>query len=110
MVSQARAVFVAPALKGYIVDLAAATRTHPSLALGMSPRAALALQRAARAWAAAQGRDYVTPDDVKSLARPVLSHRLALSPDAHVGGLGPEDALEEILASVPVPTGRTAQA
>jgi len=110
MVSQARAVFVAPALKGYIVDLAAATRTHPSLALGMSPRAALALQRASRAWAAAQGRDYVTPDDVKSLARPVLSHRLALSPDAHVGGLGPEDALEEILASVPVPTGRTAQA
>ncbi len=110
MVSQARAVFVAPALKGYIVDLAAATRTHPSLALGMSPRAALALQRAARAWAAAQGRDYVTPDDVKSLARPVLSHRLALSPDAHVGGLGPEDALEEILASVPVPTGRSAQA
>ena len=110
MVSQARSVFVAPALKGYIVDLAAATRSHPSLALGMSPRAALALQRAARAWAAAQGRDYVTPDDVKSLARPVLSHRLALSPDAHVGGLGAEDALEEILASVPVPTGRSAQA
>src|SRR5947209_1331107 len=109
MVAQARSVFVAPALKGYIVDLAAATRSHPSLALGMSPRAALALQRAARAWAAAQGRDYVTPDDVKSLARPVLSHRLALSPDAHVGGLGAEDALEEILASVPVPTGRSAQ-
>jgi MoxR-like ATPase len=109
MVAQAHAVFVAPALKGYIVDLAAATRAHPSLALGMSPRAALALQRAARAWAAAQGRDYVTPDDVKSLARPVLSHRLALAPDASVGGLGPEDALEEILASVPVPTGRAAQ-
>jgi MoxR-like ATPase len=110
MVDQARSVFVAPALKGYIVDIAAATRAHPSLALGMSPRAALALQRAARAWAAAQGRDYVTPDDVKSLARPVLSHRLALSPDAHVGGVGAEDALEEILASVPVPTGRSAQA
>ncbi len=110
MVAQARSVFVAPALKGYIVDIAAATRSHPSLALGMSPRAALALQRAARAWAAAQGRDYVTPDDVKSLARPVLSHRLALSADAHVGGLGAEDALEEILASVPVPTGRAGQA
>jgi MoxR-like ATPase len=76
----------------------------------MSPRAALALQRAARAWAAAQGRDYVTPDDVKSLARPVLSHRLALAPDAQVGGLGAEDALDEILASVPVPTGRAARA
>jgi MoxR-like ATPase len=110
MVSQARSVFVAPALKGYIVDLAAATRAHPSLALGMSPRAALALQRAARAWAASQGRDYITPDDVKSLARPVLSHRLALAADAQVGGLGAEDALDEILASVPVPTGRAAQA
>jgi MoxR-like ATPase len=109
MVSRARSIFVAPALKGYIVDLAAATRSHPSLALGMSPRAALALQRAARAWAAAEGRDYVTPDDVKSLARPVLSHRLALAPDAQVGGLGAEDALDEILASVPVPTGRAAQ-
>ncbi len=109
MVAQAHSVFVAPALKGYIVDLAAATRSHPSLALGMSPRAALALQRAARAWAAAEGRDYVTPDDVKSLARPVLSHRLALAPDASVGGLGSDDALEEILASVPVPTGRAAQ-
>jgi MoxR-like ATPase len=75
----------------------------------MSPRAALALQRAARAWAATEGRDYVTPDDVKSLARPVLSHRLALAADAHVGSLGPEDALEEILKSVPVPTGRAAQ-
>ncbi len=109
MVAQARSVFVAPALKGYIVDIADATRSHPSLALGMSPRAALALQRAARAWAAAHGRDYVTPDDVKSLARPVLSHRLALGPDASVGGLAPDDALEEILASVPVPTGRAAQ-
>jgi MoxR-like ATPase len=109
MVAQARSVFVAPALKGYIVDLAAATRTHPSLALGMSPRAALALQRAARAWAAAQGRDFVTPDDVKLLARPVLSHRLALAADTHVGGVGPDDALEEILASVPVPTGRATQ-
>jgi MoxR-like ATPase len=109
MVAQARSVFVAPALQGYIVDIAAATRSHPSFALGMSPRAALALQRAARAWAASLGRDYVTPDDVKSLARPVLSHRLALAADAHAG-LGADDALEEILASVPVPTGRAAQA
>ena len=107
MVETTKAVHVAPALKGYIVDLAAATRRHPALALGMSPRAALALQRAARALAASRGREYVVPDDIKALMGPVLEHRLALSADAQLsGGRGP-DVLGEVLASVPVPTGRS---
>ena len=74
----AAAIHVAASLKGYIVDLAEATRRHPRLALGMSPRAALGLLRAARARAAVAGRDYVVPDDLKALALPVLEHRLAL--------------------------------
>jgi MoxR-like ATPase len=101
-------IHVAPSVKGYIVDLAAATRDHPGLALGMSPRAVLALQRASRARAAAEGRDFVLPDDVKHMAGPVLEHRLALTPEAGLGGATPGDALEEVLHAVPVPTGRSA--
>jgi MoxR-like ATPase len=106
MVEQAGAVYVAPAIKAYIVDLAEATRTHPGLALGMSPRAALALQRAGRAWAAAEGRDYVAPDDVLAVAMPVIAHRLAPSADAQLDGQDAAAILEEILARVPVPTRR----
>jgi MoxR-like ATPase len=106
MVETTKAIHVAPALKGYIVDLAAATRRHPALALGMSPRAALALQRAARAHAASRGREYVVPDDIKVLMGPVLEHRLALSPDSQLSGGRTPDILGEVLASVPVPTGR----
>jgi MoxR-like ATPase len=99
-------VHVAPSVKAYIIDLATATRDHPSLSLGMSPRAALALQRASRARAAAAGRDFVLPDDVKALAGPVLEHRLILTPEAALGGVTPTDALSDVLAAVPVPTGR----
>ena len=106
MIRVARSIHVAPSLKGYIVDLAEATRSHPSLQLGMSPRAALALQRASRALAAARGRDYVVPDDLKALARPVLEHRLTPTPEAQLGGISPADALDDVLASIPVPTGR----
>src|SRR2546421_695047 len=74
MVEIAQTVHVAPALKSYIVDLAAATRGHPALALGMSPRSSLALQRVARARAASVGREYVVPDDIKGLAIPTLGH------------------------------------
>ncbi len=76
---RARAVHVAPSLKAYLVDLADATRRHPQLALGMSPRATLSLQRVARARAAADGRAYVVPDDLKALAEPVLAHRLLVT-------------------------------
>ncbi|HEX4867802.1 MAG TPA: MoxR family ATPase [Acidimicrobiales bacterium] len=102
----ARRTHVAPALKRYLVDLANASRRHPHLALGMSPRATLALQRVARARAAARGRTYVTPDDLKALAEPVLAHRMLVSPDAQLQGSSAADALDEVLRSVPVPTGK----
>ncbi len=105
MVVAARNVHVAPAVKGYLVDLAEATRRHPSLALGMSPRATLALLRVARAWAAASGRDFVLPDDVKHLAHPVLGHRLVIAPEAQLQGIDPATVVEDVLATVPVPTG-----
>jgi MoxR-like ATPase len=106
MVELANEIHVATAIKGYIVDLAAATRDHPALALGMSPRAALALQRAARAYAASESREYVIPDDVKALFGSVVEHRLVLSPEAVVSGVELPEVLAEVLRSVPVPTGR----
>ena len=96
-------VHVAPALREYIVALVDATRRHPGLALGASPRGALGLQRAARAWAAASGRDFVLPDDIKRLAGPVLSHRLIPTADAELRGLQGENVIAELLAAVPVP-------
>jgi MoxR-like ATPase len=71
----------------------------------VSPRATLALQRVARARAAAAGRGYVIPDDLKALAVPVLAHRLIATPEAQLGGIGPADALAEVLRAVPVPGG-----
>jgi MoxR-like ATPase len=106
MIELTKAIHVAPALKGYIIDLATATRRHPALALGMSPRAALSLQRAARALAASLGREYVIPDDIKALVGPVLEHRLAVSPDAQLAGMAPADILVEAVSTVPVPAGR----
>jgi MoxR-like ATPase len=108
MANAARLVHVAPSLKGYLVDLAEASRRHPGLALGMSPRATLSLQRASRALAAANGRNYVLPDDVKALAGPVLAHRLMLTPEAQLQGADAESIVADVLASVPVPSGRTA--
>ena len=107
MITLARAIHVAPGLRGYIVDLAEATRAHPSLALGMSPRSALALQRAARAYAAAFGREYVVPDDLKRVAKPVLEHRLTLTPEARLGSVEAGQVLDDILRSVPGPAGRS---
>jgi MoxR-like ATPase len=104
MIAMAQAVHVAPSLKGYIVDLAEATRRRPELALGVSPRAALGLLRAARARAASMGREYVVPDDIKSMAGPVLEHRLALSPEAQLRGASRQDVLAEVLSTVAVPT------
>ena len=108
MTQAARLVHVAPSLKAYLVDLAEASRRHPGLALGMSPRATLSLQRATRAYAAAQGRNYVLPDDVKALAGPVLAHRLMLTPEAQLQGSDAAAIVADVLASVPVPSGRTA--
>ncbi|MGH9095473.1 MAG: AAA family ATPase [Acidimicrobiales bacterium] len=106
LVATAAKVHVAAALKGYIVDLAAATRRHPAFALGMSPRAALGLQASARALAASLGRDYVIPDDIKSLLAPVLGHRLVLAPEAIMAGTSKAEALADTVRGVPVPSGR----
>jgi MoxR-like ATPase len=96
-------VSLAPEVVGYVVDLARATRSSPSLQLGVSPRGATALMSAARAWAWLSGRDYVTPDDVKALARPALRHRVELRPEAELEGVTPEAVLDGVLGSVPVP-------
>jgi MoxR-like ATPase len=96
-------VHVAPALQHYILDLVQGTRGHPDLTLGVSPRGALALQRAARALAAVSGRDYVIPDDVKLLAPSVLEHRLIVSPEAALRGISGVDIIRAVAAAVPVP-------
>lgn len=98
-----RHVRVAPEVLGYIVDLCRATRTSPSVALGASPRGATSLLATARAWAWLSGRDYLTPDDVKALARPTLRHRLRLRPEAELEGTTVDAVLESVLASVPAP-------
>ncbi len=98
-----RAVAIAPEVIGYVVDLARATRSSPSLQLGVSPRGATALMSAARAWAWLSGRDYVTPDDVKALARPALRHRVELRPEAELEGVTPDAVLDGVLGAVAVP-------
>jgi MoxR-like ATPase len=87
----------------YIVALVAATRTHRAVFLGASPRASVALVAASRVRAAADGRDYVVPDDVKDHARSVLRHRVFLHPDAELEGLAADDVIEQLLREVPVP-------
>ncbi|MCI7305474.1 MAG: MoxR family ATPase [Trueperella sp.] len=87
----------------YIVDLVRATRVSPAVSLGVSPRGATALLHGSRAWAWLTGRSYVTPDDVKALAVPTLTHRIQLHAEAELDGVGPRSVIESILASVPVP-------
>jgi MoxR-like ATPase len=98
-----RDVLVADEVLGYIVDIVGATRQSPSLQLGVSPRGGTALLATARSWAWLSGRSYVTPDDVKAMARPVFRHRIALRPEAELEGAAPDGVLDGILASVPVP-------
>jgi MoxR-like ATPase len=96
-------VHVAPEMRTYVLDLVEATRTHPNLMFGASPRAALALLRTACAFAVTVGRNYVTPDDVKAVAALVLAHRMALSSAAELGGGTAASLMAELLATVPVP-------
>ncbi|GLY51779.1 MoxR family ATPase [Lentzea sp. NBRC 102530] len=98
-----RALTVAPEVIAYVVDVCRATRQHPAVRLGVSPRGATALLAAARAWAWLSGRDYVTPDDVKSLARPALRHRLELRPEAELEGVTADGVLDGVLGAVQVP-------
>ncbi len=94
---------VAPEVLGYTVDLVRATRSSPSLSLGVSPRGATALLATARAWAWLAGRGYVTPDDVKALAHPTLRHRVQVRAEAELEGVTAESVLDTVLGAVPVP-------
>jgi MoxR-like ATPase len=102
----ASAIYLAPAITSYIVTITAATRSMPELRLGVSPRGSLAVAQAAQAHAAAQGRSFVTADDVKAMVPFVLGHRMILRPEAELQGRTSEDLLQTILTSVPVPQQR----
>ena len=105
MVRSVREVYLASALKSYMVDISEASRRHSAIELGLSPRATLQLSAAVRAHAAANGRDYGTPDDVKAVAVSVLSHRLLLRAGSNAR-TSSEDSVRELLADVPVPIAR----
>jgi MoxR-like ATPase len=98
-----KSVQVTPEVLGYVVDLCRATRSSPSLSLGASPRGATALLNTAKAWAWLAGRDYVTPDDVKALAKPTLRHRVMVRPEAELEGVTSDAVLDSVLATVPAP-------
>jgi len=102
-VEEARALFVEESLNRYVVALLRHTRGSSRLALGASPRSGIALLRVAKARALAEGRDYVLPDDVKAIARPVLAHRLILAPEARSAGLTAEEIVGEAVELTPVP-------
>ncbi len=91
------------ALFAYIAQIVTATREHGGIYLGASPRASLAIMRTAKAWAALNGRDFITPDDVQYVAFPVLNHRLILSPEREMDGTSPETIIQEILQHIEVP-------
>ena len=97
-------VHVSESITRYIVALVRATRDSPSVEVGASPRGTLALMKLARVKASLDGRDFVVPDDIKSVAVPALSHRLALRPELWVQRVQPEDVVQECLSSVPAPT------
>ena len=101
MQRQIREVRVDQEIREYIVSLVTATRQHQQVYLGSSPRGSLALFRGSQAYAALKGRDYVTPDDVKALVKPALSHRLIIAPAARVRGVTPTAVLDEVLGLVP---------
>jgi MoxR-like ATPase len=105
MVALVREVYLASALKSYMVDIAEASRRHPAIELGLSPRATLQLAAAVRGHAAANGRDYGTPDDVKAVPPAVLAHRLLLRAGSNARTTA-EDTVRELLADVPVPVAR----
>ena len=103
LINIATRVHIADAVQRYLVMVVKATRDRKGVEVGASPRGSLALARAARVRAAASGRRYVIPEDIKALAIPVLAHRLILSPDAEIKGLHQADLVEEAFAEVPIP-------
>jgi len=103
LIATARRLYAAPAVKGYVLDLVAATRADPGLRLGASPRASIQLLRAAKALAALSGRDHVLPDDVQDVAEPVLAHRLLASTESRLSGRTTVDVVQGIVARTAVP-------
>ena len=103
MIQMARRVHIAEPLYAYAVRLAAATRTHPQVHVGVSPRGVIALTRTACAYALTDGRGWIMPEDLKTLAGPVFAHRLLLTPEAQVRGVTAAEVLRQAIASVPVP-------
>ncbi len=103
-----RSVLVADDVEGYLLSLVRATREHSDVRLGASPRSAVALYRASQAWAALDGRQFVLPDDVRHLVRPVLAHRLVLDLDRELRGATRDAVLDEVLDATPVPLAESA--
>ena len=103
MQEASKKVYVDQTVREYIVNLTEATREHRDVALGASPRASLGLFRAARAMALVLDRDYVIPDDINTLASPVMAHRMIMSPSARMRGVRSTDVVADILNTVPVP-------
>src|SRR5262249_3560191 len=100
---EVRNVHVNESLRDYILDIVSATRSHSAVSLGASPRGSLYLQYAAQALAAVQGREFVTPDDIKAMTVPVLAHRVILRPEHRTRGTKTQSCLAEILQRIPVP-------
>jgi MoxR-like ATPase len=103
MIDQIKTVEVAPAIENYVIALSQFTRSAPEVRLGVSPRGSLALLKAARATAAAAGRSFVTPEDVKAVATSVLAHRILLRPEAELEGRTNSELVARALQGVPVP-------
>ena len=110
MQAAVKEIYVDQAVAEYIVRLATATREHPDVYLGASPRGSLSLYRSSQALAALEGRDYVIPDDVKQLAVAVLAHRLIIKSQASLREIDPDSIVREILAQVPIGESSTATA
>ena len=103
MQEQVKTIHVEESVREYVVQVARATREHPAIELGASPRGTLSLYKTAQALAAIRGRTFVLPDDVKYLAPPVLTHRIIISPQTRLRGRRPEEVMAEIVDTVPVP-------
>jgi MoxR-like ATPase len=106
MIASVRAVYTAEAVERYAVALVQATRVHPDVRLGASPRATLQLMRAAKSWAALSGREFVVPDDIDAMSGPVLGHRIILAGRAGAGAVSAAyDVVADVVSSTPVPLG-----
>lgn len=106
---EVKKVYLDPMIKDYIVAIVDATRNHPEVYLGASPRGSLALFKTSQALAALEGRDYVIPDDIKALAEVTLAHRVIISPTARLKNINPRSIVNEILQGVPVPGAKVAR-